>query len=603
MKRQFARIQLLQGNEQHAQQVAIPGHPGVDEAPLVDVTMAETTLHPTVQQQFSQRGGGLLSRWKTGELQHSVNKASTAMMLQETLVLSPATEEVYGEKSTPLSFPGQVAPHQSGITPQSLLSTNSQTLQHPASQPLQPAVGNYSQTLPPLFPQPIPAQAPMPGMPGGYQSVPPAFVQGYMGQGAGHRLHKKRRVPMWARVTLLVLLLLLITVGSVAGYYYYTLSAPISSITGQTVTRLHGDDNPNSRQDTSSGILSGGRINILLLGSDTDQKFAGVYLAQTDIVVTIDPETKSVGMLSIPRDTWLNVPDHGMMKLDEAYSYGGVALSRATIHQDFGIYIDYYAWVGLDGFIKVIDTVGGVDVDVLHPIVDDNYPDDLGNHGQDIFALERLYLSPGPQHLSGPQALEYVRSRHADLVGDFGRSTRQQQVLTQLKTKLSDPAIISKVQELANDLQGYVKTDMQLNEVIELMNFARSLDQNKIKRVTLGTPYSSLINQKTSDGVKAVVILNCTLVQPLIAQMFDLGDNAKCDTQAHSGNSSSLATIHLSPPTLDTTSQMSMTSLWQRLSRVSPSSQSSNGNELVGVHSLLDLLFLVVFESPIAIQA
>lgn len=408
---------------------------------------------------------------------------------------------------------------------------------------------------------------------------------------------------MWARVALSVLLLLLITVGSVAGYYYYTLSTPISSITGQTVTRLHGDDNSSSRQNMSSGILSGGRINILLLGSDTDQKFAGTYLAQTDIVITIDPKTKSVGMLSIPRDTWLNVPDHGMMKLDEAYSYGGVALSRATIHQDFGIYIDYYAWVGLDGFIKVINTVGGVDVDVLHPIVDDNYPDDIGNHGHDIFALKRLYLSPGPQHLSGPQALEYVRSRHADLVGDFGRSARQQQVLTQLKTKLASPAIISKVQELANDLNGYVKTDMQLNEVLELMNFARSLDQNKVKRVTLGTPYSSLRDEKTSDGVKAVVILNCTLVQPLIAQMFDLGDNAKCDTQAYSGNSSSLATVHLSSPTLDTTSQMSTTSLWRILSQVSAISQFSNGNELLGVHSLLDLLFLVVFESPIAIQA
>jgi LCP family protein required for cell wall assembly len=602
MKRQFAPIQLPQRNEQHAQQVAIPGQPGVDEAPLVDVTTAEATLHPTVQQQFSQTGGGLLSRWKTGELQHFANEASTAMMRQETLVLSPVTEEVSRAKSTPLPFPEQVAPPQSGITPQSLLFTNWQPLQHSASQPLRPAVGNYSQTLPPLFPQPIPSQASMPGMPGGYQSVPPPFVQGYMGQGAGRRPHKKRRVPMWARVALSVLLLLLITGGSVAGYYYYTLSTSISSITGQTVTRLHGDDNYNSRQNTSSGILSGGRINILLLGSDTDQKFAGVYLAQTDIVVTIDPKTKSVGMLSIPRDTWLNVPDHGMMKLDEAYSYGGVALSRATIHQDFGIYIDYYAWVGLDGFIKVIDTVGGVDVDVLHPIVDDNYPDDIGKHGRDIFSMKRLYLSPGPQHLSGPQALEYVRSRHADLMGDFGRSTRQQQVLTQLKAKLSNPAMISKVQELANDLQGYVKTDMQLNEVLELMNFARSLDQNKIKRVTLGNPYSSLINQKTSDGVKSVVILNCTLVQPLMAQMFDLGDNAKCDTQAHSGNSSALPTVHLSPPSLDTTSQMSMTSLWQILSRVSLISQSSIGNELLGVHSLLDLLFLVVFESPIAIQ-
>src|SRR6202011_4172545 len=92
----------------------------------------------------------------------------------------------------------------------------------------------------------------------------------------------------------------------------------------------------------SGGILSGKRINILLLGSDTDQKFQNGYLAQTDIVVTIDPATKSVGMLSIPRDLFINVPGYGMMKLDEAFYYGqtynngnGVSLSRLTISQDF----------------------------------------------------------------------------------------------------------------------------------------------------------------------------------------------------------------------------------------------------------------------------
>ena len=182
------------------------------------------------------------------------------------------------------------------------------------------------------------------------------------------------------------------------------------------MTRLKGDEDPNANRN-GGDILSGPRINILLLGSDTDQKFTNAdgshnYLAQSDIVVTIDPATKSVGMLSIPRDFWINVPGSGMHKLDEAYSLGGpaigteayspggVALSRLTIFQDFGIPINYYAWVGLDGFVKVIDTVGGVDVDVLHPITDDNYPDDVGNKTGDLYAYKRLYISPGPQHLS-----------------------------------------------------------------------------------------------------------------------------------------------------------------------------------------------------------
>src|SRR5436853_6784891 len=231
-----------------------------------------------------------------------------------------------------------------------------------------------------------------------------------------------------------------------------------------------------------------------------------------------------------------------MHKLDEAYSLGGpaigtgayspggVALSRLTIFQDFGIPINYYAWVGLDGFVKVIDTVGGVDVDVLHPITDDNYPDDVGNHTGDIYAYKRLYIAPGPQHLSGPQALEYVRSRHADLVGDFGRSARQQQVLSALKTKLNNPDIVSKLPEIANDLNGYVKTDMQLSDVLKLMTFARSLNPNSINRLILDTNYSRVENLQTPPGTQSVVVLNCDKVRQKIAQMFNLGDNAVCNT-------------------------------------------------------------------------
>src|SRR5258708_14465335 len=276
----------------------------------------------------------------------------------------------------------------------------------------------------------------------------------------------KRRVPIWGRVVISIFLLLLIVVGGLVGYYYSVFS-PVSHIVGQQVTRLKGDKDPNVSRN-GADILSGSRINILLLGSDTDQKFSnGSYLAQTDIVITIDPATKKVGMLSIPRDFYIDVPGYGMHKLDEAYGLGGVSLSRLTIYQDFGIPINYYAWVGLDGFIKVIDAVGGVDVDVLHPITDDNYPDDVGNKTGDTYAYKRFYIPPGPQHLSGSDALEYVRSRHADLVGDFGRSARQQQVLGALKTKLNNSDIIGKLPNIAHDLDGYVKTDMQLTDVLK----------------------------------------------------------------------------------------------------------------------------------------
>lgn len=299
-----------------------------------------------------------------------------------------------------------------------------------------------------------------------------------------------------------------------------------------------------------------------------------------------------------------------MHKLDEAYSLGGpaigtgayspggVALSRLTIYQDFGIPINYYAWVGLDGFVKVIDTVGGVDVDVLHPITDDNYPDDVGNHTSDLYAYKRLYIPPGPQHLSGPEALEYVRSRHADLVGDFGRSARQQQVLSALKTKLNNPDIVSKLPEIANDLNGYVKTDMQLNDVFKLMNFARSLNSNSINRVILGPPYSS--DGTTSDG-QSVVFPDCGKIVPAIAQMFALGDKAACNIQANSSNNG-LALA--SQPSSRSTNIGNTNSLQAMSQMASTSALNLNGgnDNLSGLHSLLDLMLMVVLETPQAMQ-
>jgi LCP family protein required for cell wall assembly len=433
-----------------------------------------------------------------------------------------------------------------------------------------------------------------------------------MGEGAnkGGR-KKKRRFPIWARIAVAILTILIILGGT--GFYYYesNFAAPVGNIVGQQAPLLKGEDNPNVTRGNSGDILSGGRINILLLGSDTDQKFQNGYLAQTDIVVTIDPSTKSVGMLSIPRDLFLNVPGYGMMKLDEAFYYGdaynhnGVGLSRLTISQDFGIPINYYAWVGLAGFIKVVDTAGGVDIDVTHPITDDIYPDDTVN-SKNAYAYKRLYLAPGPQHLDGPTALEYVRSRHADLVGDFGRSARQQQVLSSLKTRLVNSDIIGKLPELAKDMNGYLKTDMQILDIIKLMNFARTIDPAKIQRVILSPPtYSSAavasIGHDTGEDIFNPI---CAPIQQVIAKMFALGNNAKCNVQANNMNAHTPVLAQTTQPyvpygpTLPTTANS-----WQAASQLGNMSlQGISTDDSTGIRSLLDLLLLIVFESPAALQ-
>ncbi len=239
-----------------------------------------------------------------------------------------------------------------------------------------------------------------------------------------------------------------------------------------------------------------------------------------------------------------------------------------------------------------------MDVDVTHPITDDTYPDDVGNNTGDIYAYKRLYISPGPQHLSGPEALEYVRSRHADLVGDFGRSARQQQVLDSLKVKLANSGTIGELPQLANDLNGFVKTDMSLSDVLQVANFARSLDTNKVSRVILGPPYSQATVLPSGE---LIVQPNCDQIIPVIAQMFALGAKAACNIALGSSNAL-LASAHQPAPTPVAGPAATVPTSGGSLADISSLSVTDSSDTMFGLHGLLDLLFAAVFESPQGLQ-
>jgi LCP family protein required for cell wall assembly len=416
---------------------------------------------------------------------------------------------------------------------------------------------------------------------------------------------QRRRVAGWVRLALIVLGVLLLVLGGMGAYLFLTFSGSLSQIVGQQAFCARG----------TVGTSDPGRLNILLLGSDTDQKFQGQPLAQTDIVVSIDQTARTVGMLSIPRDFFLNVPGYGMHKLDEAYSLGGVALSCLTIEQDFGIPLNYSAWVGLDGFINVINTVGGVDANVTHAIVDDTYPNDINNKA-DPYALERLYLAPGPQHLNGQQALEYVRSRHADLVGDFGRSARQQQVLLSLKSKLNNPDMFGKLATIANELKGSVKTDMPLTNVLKMMDFAKGVDVKAIQRLVLGPPYSTPGTAPADSGIDAdasVVLPNCSEIIPALQKLFGRGFQAVCHIAGNPGVSSreasqqNVAASSVRQPTLlaaEAASSVTGTASLRLEGVVGNATVSllDGPDDLFGVRSVLDVMLLAVFEAPNVLQ-
>lgn len=359
----------------------------------------------------------------------------------------------------------------------------------------------------------------------------------------------KRRKRQWHPTTIaLAMFALLLLVGggtlSLVSYFYYTnIHQPLGGFV-RPVAR--GQDEPV----LNAKPLQGQAWNILLLGSDNDNKYTfPAVLTQVMMVVHVDTSANKVELISIPRDSWVFIPEvGGMHKIDQAFFLGathnnnsfenGVRLARLTVEKDYGIAIDRYAWVGLSGFAKVIDTLGGVDVDVTHPITDDQYPNDTGK-GSDPhnpFAFKRLSFAPGPQHLSGEQALEYVRTRHADLVGDIGRTQRQQQVLQALRQKLNATSILSHFTELLKDLTGQVYTDLSEDEMLSFANFGRTLAGDAFQRVTLGPgsgdhnfgEYKSIYDPSLGSN-QDVVIPHCTVIQPMFDQIFGFGGTQGCN--------------------------------------------------------------------------
>jgi LCP family protein required for cell wall assembly len=274
--------------------------------------------------------------------------------------------------------------------------------------------------------------------------------------------------------------------------------------------------------DTAVGpLLPGRRFNVLLLGSDNDLKFAAnAVLTQAMILVSIDPSTHDVAMISIPRDFWVPIRGYGYQKIDVAYEVGGVALARSTVESLFGVKIDYYAWVGLNGLVQVIDTLGGVDVTVQHPILDEVYPDDLNT--DDPYAYIRLYIPAGPQHLDGTRALQYVRSRHGDFLSDFGRSQRQQQVLVAIKDRVETMSGITHMPQLVAALEGSVKTDLSVPAIVQLAALSRNVPAANIHQQVLAAPDFASLGY-SPDGTQQVVFPDWSAIRPAVARLLQPG--------------------------------------------------------------------------------
>ena len=282
--------------------------------------------------------------------------------------------------------------------------------------------------------------------------------------------------------------------------------------TGQVNTSLGGSAQlkPVSASEHLSATAP---FTLLLLGSDSDSKFKGDFLTQSMILTRVDPATKHVTMLSIPRDLWVRLCTGSNGKIDQAFLHGGAQCAIQTVERDLRVHVDYYAWIGLQGLVSVINELGGVNVVANNPMMDDYYPADLS--GGNPFDYQRILVLPGAQHMSGTLALEYVRARHDDAYGDFARSQRQQQILIALRAKTKHISLAD-IPSLATSLGSDFQTDMSIGQLSGLLPIAGSVPLASITQVVLLPPYT--ISQYL--GGQAVLMPDWSLIRPEVAKYF-----------------------------------------------------------------------------------
>lgn len=281
------------------------------------------------------------------------------------------------------------------------------------------------------------------------------------------------------------------------------------------------------------------RINILLTGIDNGEASGGVHvrtesLNDTMLIVSIDPVTDKVAMLSFPRD----ISDFPLYsggtyagKLNSLMSYadghpkqfpdGGLVTLEKELGYLLGVPIHYYAAINLAGFQQMIAAVGGVDV-VNPKVIDDVHYDWFdGTHG--------FYLKAGPVHLDAKHALAYVRSRQGIGDSDFTRAARQQQLLVALRDKITQPTMLTRIPDLLKAAANTIRTNFPSERVSDMLSLAQDIDDKTIFRKVLGPPYAINPPLDTTGGVY-ILRLDMKKLEALSIQLF--GTDSRYDAQA-----------------------------------------------------------------------
>ena len=267
-----------------------------------------------------------------------------------------------------------------------------------------------------------------------------------------------------------------------------------------------------------------GRVTVLLLGLDYRDWEVGSDYSRSDtmILLTLDPLSRSAGILSVPRDLWVAIPGFKHGKINTAYYLGdayklpggGPGLAVDTVEQLLGVPINYYAQIDFGAFVRFIDEIGGVKINVTEPITIDL----LGSG-----SATKKRLNPGVQVLPGEWALAYARARNSE-GGDFDRAKRQQQVILAIRNRILSvealPVLLGKADVLYSELAAGIRTNLTLENATKLALLASQIPEANIKQGVINEKY--ILFGQSPD--------NLAILIPIIDKIHVLRDEIFADT-------------------------------------------------------------------------
>lgn len=267
------------------------------------------------------------------------------------------------------------------------------------------------------------------------------------------------------------------------------------------------------------GLRDDERITVLLMG--IDRRPGEPFISRTDsmMLISVNPADDTVSILSIPRDLYVVIPGRGRDRINTAFVYGsqgnnppgGAALAMQTVEYNLGVPVDHYMMVDFAAFIRGVDAIGGIDVEVPFEIYDPQYPD--MNYGYDP-----LHIPAGMQHFDGELALKYARTRHQD--NDFYRARRQQQVLMAVRSKLLSLGageMLRQAPFLYRQLEEGVRTDLSLEQMLRMATTLKDIPSENIRSEVLDHNY--VTGYRTEGGASVLILIN-EKASPLLQELF-----------------------------------------------------------------------------------